>query len=91
VSVALSIVLNCVSCSVYFHFVVRFCMVCGAFQHSLWCALNVGMCHVCVCWRSWFRVAVVGFLGFFEVGEYVRFGDSKKGSGGCIFLSSGWL
>jgi len=22
---------------VYFHFVVRFCMVCGAIQHGLWC------------------------------------------------------
>jgi len=30
--------LNGVSGADYFHFVVRFCMVCGAFQHGLWCA-----------------------------------------------------
>jgi len=31
--------LDGVSGSVYFHFVVPFCMVCGAVQHGLWCAL----------------------------------------------------
>jgi hypothetical protein len=36
---ALLPVLYGVSCSVYFRFVVRFCMVCGAFQHALWCGL----------------------------------------------------
>ena len=35
--------------SVYFRFVVRFCMVCGAVQHNLWCASNVSQRRVCPC------------------------------------------
>jgi len=34
-----------VSGSVYFRFVVPFCIICGASQHSLWCSLVL----VCVC------------------------------------------
>ncbi len=46
---ALFSVLIGVSGSVYFRFVVRFCIVCGAFQHSLWCAsrlVSVTFAHV---------------------------------------------
>jgi hypothetical protein len=38
-SCGLLLVLYIVSGSVYFHFVVRFCIVCGAIQHTLWCGL----------------------------------------------------